>query len=60
LPSRPTILASSDTSPTATATSGTARTRSSTFSSTVGFFAAQSHASISNAVRPLTTASVPS
>jgi hypothetical protein len=54
------ILASSVMSPTATATSGTARTRSSSCALTVGRLAVQSVASILNAVRALTTASVPS
>jgi hypothetical protein len=60
LPSRPMIFASSVTSPTAAATPGAARTRSSSASSTVGRWTPQSVASMSKAVRPLTTASVPS
>ncbi len=60
LPSRPTILASSVMSPAATSTPGTSRTRSSAAASTVGLRTAQSSLeSTANAVRALTTASVP-
>ena len=59
-PSRPMTLASSVMSAAATATPGTARTRSRSPASTVGRFAVQSPASTSNAVRAPTTASVPS
>ncbi len=59
-PSRPMTLASSVMSAAATATPGTARTRSRSPASTVGRFAVQSPASTSKAVRAPTTASVPS
>jgi hypothetical protein len=60
LPSRPTIFASSEMSPVATATSGTARTLASSEASTVGRLRDQSSEPILNAVLAVTTPSVPS
>ena len=60
LPLVPMIFASSVTSPTAAATCGTARTRSSVLAATVGLRTVQSVESTLNAVLALTTASVPS
>jgi hypothetical protein len=61
LPSPPMILAFwSVTSPTATSTPPTRRTRSSSAAGTVGFCAAQSFVPMLNAVFAETTASVPS
>ena len=61
LPSRPMICAWSEMSPTAVATCGTARTSSTSEAATVGRCTVQSSdESTLNAVRAVTTASVPS